>query len=186
LQSKEAIIDDLTNVKNKIIEKLNGEFEKENLKIIMDKTTGVIQLDEKILFDYGKDQLKKQGKTYLQRFIPLYADLLLSDESIRNQLEQIIIEGHTDEDGSYLYNLGLSQRRALNVVEFIFSTDMPDFDNKEDLKNYITANGRSFIKAIRNEDGTINADKSRRVEFQFKLKDDEVLQTIREQIQTGR
>lgn len=184
LESKEKIINEISSVKNRIIEKLNGEFEKEDLKILIDQTTGSIKLDEKILFDYGKDYLKPEGKQYLNKFIPLYTKLLLSDDDIKNEISRIIIEGHTDNVGSYLYNLDLSQRRAYQVVKHIYQ-DMPYFEQKEILKEYITANGRSSMKLIRNEQGEVDHEKSRRVEFQFKLKDDEALNKVKILIEEG-
>lgn len=184
LESKEKIIEEISSVKNRIIEKLNGEFEKENLKVMIDQKTGAIKLDEKILFDYGQDYLKLEGKEYLNKFIPMYTKLLLSDEKIKSEISQIIIEGHTDNVGSYLYNLDLSQRRAFQVVKFIYQ-EMPNFEYKEQLKEFITANGRSSIKLIRKENGAVDQEKSRRVEFQFKLKDDEALSKVKKQIEEG-
>lgn len=184
IEAKDKIIQEMTNVKNKIIEKLNGEFEKENLRIIIDQKNGSIKLDEKILFSTGESNLKPEGKEYLEKFIPLYSKLLLSDKDIRAELSQIIVEGHTDDVGSYMYNLNLSQKRAFAVVNFIF-TEMGDFPQKEQLREYITANGRSNIKLIRDEYDRVDREKSRRVEFQFKLKDDETLVKVQNQLREG-
>jgi hypothetical protein len=59
---------------------------------------------------------------------------------------------------------------------------MNEFPCKSELQNYITANGRSKIQLIKNSDGTVNKEKSRRVEFKFKLKEEEVILKIKEQI----
>lgn len=183
IEKKDQIIKEITNTKNKIIEKLSGEFDKDTLKIIIDPKTGAIKLDEKILFSTGEYKLKEEGKEYLRKFVPIYTELLLSDSEIKESLAQIIVEGHTDDIGSYMNNLELSQKRAFAVVDFIFN-GMPDFSNKEELKKYITANGRSFMKTIKNEQtGEIDRDKSRRVEFQFKLKEDEALEKVRTQLE---
>lgn len=184
IEAKDKIIQEMTNVKNKIIDNLNGEFEKENLRITIDQKNGSIKLDEKILFSTGESSLKPEGKDYLRKFIPLYSRLLLSDKDIREELSQIIVEGHTDDVGSYLYNLDLSQKRALAVVNFIF-TEMGDFPHKNQLREFITANGRSNIRLIRDENGRVDREKSRRVEFQFKLKDDETLIKVQNQLREG-
>jgi chemotaxis protein MotB len=46
---------------------------------------------------------------------------LLGDEQIKKNISRIVIEGHTDDEGSYLYNLELSQERAFNVAKYIYS-----------------------------------------------------------------
>ena len=63
---------------------------------------------------------------------------------------------------------------------------MKDFEGKSELEKYITANGRSKIKVVKNENGEVNKEKSRRVEFQFKLKEDETLKRIEETLKEGK
>jgi chemotaxis protein MotB len=177
LETKEKIIQELATVKNKIIENLSGEFEEDALKVKINPKDGSIELDEKILFDSDKSVLKAEGKKYLKEFIPKYVRLLLGDKEIREAIDVILIEGHTDDVGTYFHNLELSQRRAYSVVDYIFN-QMDDFEYKDLLKEYITANGRSFVNLRYNLDGSVDRDKSRRVEFQFKLKNDETLEKV--------
>lgn len=179
LETKEKIIEELASVKNKIINKLNGEFKEDALRIKINPKDGSIELDEKILFGFNKSTLKPEGKKYLKEFIPKYVSLLLGDEEIRESLDRIVIEGHTDDVGGYFYNLQLSQKRAYSVIDYIFN-GMGDFKQKNLLKKYITANGRSNVKLKYNSDGSVNRQKSRRVEFQFKLKNDETLEKVLE------
>lgn len=185
LQKKEEIIESFTSIKNKIIAKLKNEFEKENIKIDIDPQTGAIKIDDKILFNTGEFIIKPEGKKYLDNFIPIYVKLLLEDKEIKNEIAQIIVEGHTDDVGSYIYNMELSQKRAFEVVKYIY-TNMPNFMGKTELESYITANGRSNIKLIKDENGNVNRDRSRRVEFQFKLKEDETLKRIEETLREGK
>ena len=49
---------------------------------------------------------------------------------------------------------------------------------KNELSKIITANGRSYSIPIYDSNGKIDANKSRRVEFTFRLKDDQVLEEI--------
>jgi len=177
LETKEKIIKELASVKNKIIANLNGEFKDDALKVQINPDDGSIVLDEKILFDSNKSVLKPEGKKYLKEFIPKYVKLLLGDEEIRKSIDVILIEGHTDDVGSYFYNLELSQKRAYAVVDYIFN-QMGDFKYKNLLKKYITANGRSYVNLKYKPDGSVDRNKSRRVEFQFKLKNDETLKKV--------
>jgi len=119
----------------------------------------------------------------LKEFIPKYVKILLGDKEIRNEVAQIIVEGHTDDTGTYIYNLNLSQRRAFEVIKYIYE-DM-EFEEKILLQEYITANGRSKMNLIYNEYGKVDREKSRRVEFKFKLKEEEIIKKIKETITGG-
>ena len=184
LRKKEEIIEGFTGLKKNIISKIQKDFEERGIKVDIDPQTGTIKIDDKILFNTGEYLLKPEGKKYLNEFVPIYINLLLNDEQVKKELSQIIIEGHTDDVGSYIYNMELSQKRAFEVIKYIYD-EMPNFKGKEELKNYITANGRSNIKVLRDESGNIDRDKSRRVEFQFKLKEDETLMKIEKTLKEG-
>ena len=128
-------------------------------------------------FRANSTEISSNGRKYLEEFIPQYVGILLSDQ-FKDDISQIIVEGHTDTNGGYLYNLNLSQGRALSVVQEIYDPTFPNFKNKDELSKIITANGRSFSVPIYNSKGKIDANKSRRVEFTFRLKDDQVLEEI--------
>ena len=101
---------------------------------------------------------------------------------------EVIIEGHTDTDGSYMYNLDLSQKRALSVCQYCLEYIANDnrFDEAS-IRNLLTANGKSWSRPVYKEDGvTIDKDASRRVEFKFRLKDDEMIDTMKEILENER
>lgn len=176
MDEQQQKLDKIIGVKAEIIEKLSKSFDKSEVSVSVDTKTGAILLDAEILFDYGDTELKDDGRDFLKVFLPMYFDVLLSDE-VRPYIAEIIIEGHTDEVGSYLYNLKLSQDRALSVASYCFE-DYIDTVNEEKaqiLRSIVTANGRSYNDLVYNEDGSINSDASRRVEFKFRLKDEEMI-----------
>ncbi len=183
LEEKEKIISEFTGVKRKIISKLLTQFKSENIanEVEIDEKTGAIKIDAKILFNTNEYFLKNDGKQYLKEFIPKYIKVLIGDSEISKEISQIIIEGHTDDVGSYIYNMELSQKRAYEVIRFIYD-EMGEFLGKEELTYFITANGRSKIKVIKDSSGNIDRDKSRRVEFLFKLKEDELIKKIDEEL----
>lgn len=185
LSEKEQQIQELTSTRVKIIEMLQEEFEKENIDINIDPKTGTIKLNESILFDTSKSELKKEGKEFAKRFIPIYVKILLGNEEVRSQLSQIIIEGHTDDVGSYMSNLKLSQDRTLSVAKFLLDDEF-DYKYKKDLQEYITLNGRSYSDPILDKNGNINRDASRRVEIKFRLKEEEILLEIQNKLETGK
>lgn len=172
-------IDEIIGFREKIARDLSQKFADSRLAINLDEDTGAITFSGEVLFETDSAVIKPQFKRMLEEFIPKYVEVLLDGE-YRDNISQIIVEGHTDDRGSYMYNLDLSQRRALNVVKYILSDEFPDFKYKEELKNYITANGKSESVLIRNKDGSINRKKSRRVEIKFNIKDQYFIDKMRE------
>ena len=163
-------IRNLTGMKVKVIADLK---EKLSDKISIDSESGAIKLSSQVLFDKNEAVLKDEVKTELQTTLKSYFDTLLNNDEIRANLDQIIIEGHTDSDGEYLYNLKLSQDRALAVMNFINS-----WNNDERLRNYLNASGRSFMSPIL-KDGVEDKDASRRIEIKFTLSNKEAMNEIR-------
>lgn len=184
MNETEKMIQELTSTRMKIITMLQEEFDKEDIDIIIDPKTGAIQLNESILFDSGKSQLKDEGKEFAEKFIPIYVKILLGNDEIKSQISQIIIEGHTDDVGGYLYNLKLSQERSLSVAQFLINPEF-DYMYKNEMEKYLTINGRSYSEPILNSDGSINKDASRRVEIKFRLKEEEVLLQIQKELEKG-
>ena len=142
-EEMEKKVSRIIGVKAEIIEDLRKELDNVNLEI--DGQTGAIQFDSEILFDTDKSNLKASGKKELDRFMKGYFKVLLNDK-FKDNIAEIIVEGHTDTDGTYDYNLELSQKRALSVARYCLNSKNLDLDSdqKQDLRRMITANGRSF------------------------------------------
>lgn len=155
---------------------------KNQLDVDVDEKTGAIRLDSSILFDSGEYKLKDKGKEYLKRFMPKYLEILLLDKKIKENLSDIIIEGHTDRQGTYNFNLDLSQKRANTVAQFIFSDEFGNYLWKEELKKYITANGRSYSFYLGEDISDVHKE-SRRVEIKFQLNDEKVIQELKKIIE---
>lgn len=182
LEEKERQIEEIKGVKDDIIAALMEEFENSNIDLAIDPHTGAIQLATNILYAYNSAEITEEGKATLAQFIPKYLDILLQ-EKYRDDIASIIIEGHADNTGEYLYNLGLSQERAFSVLKIIYSDGFPDFKYKEYAKEVVTANGRSDVVPIYHSDGSYDADGSRRVEFLFRLKEDEKIDEIQKVVE---
>jgi chemotaxis protein MotB len=161
--------------KRRIIAQLKGEMDQFDIEV--DPKTGAIRIKEAILFEFGKFELKEKGKEFLDKFIPRYVEILFAKKDIREQIGQIIIEGHTDNIGDYLYNMNLSMDRAYNVVHYVYSEKFTDFDYKDILRKKLSADGRSFVNPISENDTIEGRRKNRRVEFKFSFKDWTTLQS---------
>jgi chemotaxis protein MotB len=176
-EKKEKEIQEVVSVKTEIIKALTEAFEKSNMAIEIDQQTGAIRFPGSVLFETNSSEISNEGKAFLKQFIPKYMGILLQDR-FKDEISSIIIEGHTDRQGTYMYNMSLSQERAYSVLEYIYSDEFPNFKERELSKKYITANGRSFSSPLTNEKGEYDANRSRRVEFLFRLKDDEAIKAI--------
>jgi chemotaxis protein MotB len=181
MSEQQQKLDDIIGVRKEIVEALSGEFGDSDLKVSVDERTGAITFDSSILFDYNKAVITASGKEFLSEFMPRYADVLLSSR-YRNNISEIIIEGHTDTEGAYMFNLQLSQRRALAVAEFCLSdkSDILPENQLDEMRTLISATGRSYSSPIYGEDGEVDMDASRRVEILFRLKDEEMVREMME------
>jgi outer membrane protein OmpA-like peptidoglycan-associated protein len=119
-------------------------------------------------------------KEILDDFFPRFLEIV-SNEKYRESIEEIRIEGHTDSDGGYLYNIQLSQDRAREVLNHclnIVSGNDAYSEMIEWAKFKITANGLSFSHPILNADSTENKGLSRRVEFKIRTNAEKQLEEI--------
>lgn len=176
LAEQQEELDKLIGIRTELIEALKEEFDGTDLSVKVDAKTGSIALDSSILFDSGQFALKTSGEELLQKFLPKYVGVL-TDNQFNDYVSEIIIEGHTDTQGDYLYNLELSQKRALSVATFCLDTNKEILSEKkiQSLRKIVTANGKSFSNPVLDDNGTEDQNASRRVEFLFRLKDEEMI-----------
>jgi len=172
MDEQQAKLDDIIGVRSELVEALKAEFENDELSIAVDEQTGAITFDSNIMFDYNKDTLTDSGKEFLDEFLPRYVNILLG-EKYRPYVSEILIEGHTDTDGNYIFNLDLSQKRAYSVAEYCMSDEA-----LEALRSVVSVTGRSYSSPIYDESGEVDMVASRRVEFLFRLKDEEMIREM--------
>lgn len=184
LSSQQRQLDDLLGVRTAIIQDLSRALSEAAVSAKVDATTGDIILDSQLMFESGRDAISLSGQAQLQRIIPVYLSVLMRPE-YKDFLAEIIIEGHTDSKGTYMFNLELSQNRALAVVKFALEIPSLNAQQRQLLTEILTAKGRSYSNPILNPDGTENMDASRRVEIKFRLKDTEMIQRMNEILSGG-
>jgi chemotaxis protein MotB len=171
LQSQKAKIRSLTGIKFKVVAALKSALGK---NIDIDRKTGSLRLASNILFDSGTSTLKDIAKVELKKSFEDYIGTLINNREIKPHLDKIIIEGHTDSDGPYLFNLNLSQKRALAVMEYLLTLD---FTKEHNIRPLMTASGRAYLDLI-TKNGSEDKEASRRIEIKFRLKNDEAMNEI--------
>lgn len=179
LENQAQQIEKIVGVQARLINELNQALKENNIQIQADKTTGAIIFESSILFPTDGNVLSEDGKSFFQKFMPVYMNVLLQSQ-FQDYISEIIVEGHTDHAGAYLHNLELSQQRAWSVAEYFLGDEsrILSDETKERLKALITVNGCADRSPVYNSDGTVNEDKSRRVEIKFRLKDQEMIQEL--------
>ncbi|MCG8577935.1 MAG: OmpA family protein [Flavobacteriales bacterium] len=103
-----------------------------------------------VYFDHDKDELKAEFESYLEdmvRVVESHSDL------------RIKIIGHTDSNGTDLYNVGLSERRAQRIKQFLM-----DHGLKEDR---IEIEYRGETDPAMSNSNSIGKQLNRRVDFEF-------------------
>ena len=184
LADKQAQIDRIVGVKAEVIEALKNEFSANNVNVQIDSQTGSMVLENSVMFAYDDVELSEEGQHVLDEVFPIYLQVLLNEEYLPNVAE-IIIDGYTDTDGSYEYNLQLSQQRSLAVAQYLLQIESSflDAEDSEVLREILTVNGHSMSSPILDENGNVDKDASRRVVVKFRLKDEEMIEELRSLIE---
>lgn len=168
-------------VNKELIEKLKEA----NIDAQVDPLTGDIKISDLELFEVGSYNLSTKGKIYLNKLIPIYVDTIFSRDELVGQIENIVIQGHTDSQSyagiknpneQYLKNMNLSLERANSVANYIFYTNYNKKYNDK-LKKILVVEGKSYSEPIL-VNGKEDYNKSRRVELRLKTKKVDITETI--------
>lgn len=160
-----------------LAETMADKFSKNNVKVNVDKISGMVKISDLELFDTGSYKLSPRGKKYLDKFFPIYIDTIFSNPAISEKVENIVIEGHTDsqmfkglksQDEQYTKNLELSALRANAIASYVFKTN---YNKKysDRLRKVLIVEGKSNTTPV-TIDGKEDLDKSRRVELKIRMK----------------
>lgn len=186
MEQDKELTDEYYRVKQQLYIDLSAEF-KNDLPVwnaVIDSTKMSIRFQEpSMLFDNESAVLKPEFKEILNSFFPRYLALITEKQYVDN-IEEIRIEGHTNSVGDYEYNMELSQKRTLAVLNHCLGI-IPDSSvqgaSLEDwTKSRIMANGLSSSHLIFNADGSENLELSRRVEFRIRTNAEKQLEKIAE------
>ena len=172
----EEIVQRYDKIKTQLYIDLQEEF-KDDLKVwraTIDSTLCIRFQEPAMLFDNNKADLKPLFKNILNEFFPRYIDVLRKAD-YKSNIVEIRIEGHTDSNGEYFYNMELSQNRTRTVLQYCFN--LMNEEEKQWATSLITANGLSSSQPIL-ENGIENKDLSRRVEFRVRTNAEKQLEDI--------
>jgi outer membrane protein OmpA-like peptidoglycan-associated protein len=139
----------------------------------------IVVPDELLNFEFGKGTLSQEASRFLAEAMPAYASLLCGP--LRERIDSLVIEGHTDDRGSDIHNLKLSQERSFNVMVKsleVIEASAPWIYGCFHEKT--SASGRGRQDLVYGGLGYPDRDKSRRVIFKLRLRStDQVLPPTR-------
>lgn len=125
--------------------------------------------ENRLTFDFGQSTLTPQANRFLEEAMPFYAAALCGP--LREKIDSLAIQGHTDDRGSDAYNLQLSQERSLAVMvkglEAIKAREPSAYQCFQELTS---ASGRGRQELIYHPDHRVNSEESRRVIFKIRLR----------------
>lgn len=164
-------------VQMNVSEKISEGMKKSDIDADVDKMTGDLKISDGELFALNSSELTPEGKKLLDRLAPIYINTIFADKELAEQIDNIVIQGHTDsqtfagvrsKDEQFMRNMDLSLRRANAVAEYIFRTK---YDRKyaDEFRKKLVVEGKSFNEPVL-VNGKEDFAKSRRVELKIKVK----------------
>ncbi|MBW1615090.1 MAG: OmpA family protein [Deltaproteobacteria bacterium] len=181
-ENKSQIAEQYTAIKDNLYKELLIEFKDDLIKwnAEIDREKIAIRFKEPdVLFETGKYELKEAFKIILQNFFPRYVKVL-ARRGFKENIEEIRIEGHTDNIGGYYYNMELSQNRTRSVLNFVLENTKINGETKFWVQENLTANGLSYSKPIADNNYSRGRDLNRRVEFRIRTNAEKQIDKILE------
>ena len=166
-------------VKMEVAKKIESELQKQHIDAKVDRMTGDLKIPSSALFEVNSFILKHEGKQFLDKLTPIYVNTIFSSKKLVDNIDSIIIVGHTDSQAfagltnindQFVYNMDLSTKRANSVAAYMLEGKYkPEYN--EGFRHMITVEGRSFNDLILDDQGKEDMAKSRRVEIKLKVAD---------------
>jgi len=140
---------------------------------------GDIAVNEGLVFEYNSYAVKKQAKPFLDSLAKALGTLL-DDAAVRENIDTIVIQGHTDERGSASFNWDLSAKRATAVLDYLFQTNKALADT---YGSYFAASAYSKFRPINPAKVDAAYQQNRRIEISVIPKDANVRKVIEDYMQ---
>ena len=164
---------------DELMEEFKDDLQRWNAEITDDLT--IRFKDSNVLFEPWKAELKPAFKSILNDFFPRLI-IILEKEQFKEEIEELRIEGHTAREQRISYNLDykegmeLSQERTREVM--LHCLNQLNSEDRDWVQANIAAIGYSLSRPVKFDDGTINWEASRRVEFKIKTKAEKVIEEL--------
>lgn len=131
--------------------------------VTVDRASRAVNFGDRARFQYNSASLAEPQKQELRQFVPRVLSLAKKQCGAK-WLRRVVVEGFTDQTGSYLYNLDLSLRRSQSVLCALFDDDSSlSLDQREQIRSLFLIGGYSSNSAMP------TPEESRRIEFRLEF-----------------
>ncbi len=111
--SQAQTFEESRKAQEKITEQQMAKVESKDIRSKFDEISGMFK---DIYFDYDKYDVREDARPTLKA---------VADHLRKNTAQKVLIEGHCDNRGTSEYNLGLGDKRAKSVKDFLVSLGVP-------------------------------------------------------------
>ena len=138
-----------------------------NVTVDIIKDTVKVDFGADVNFMSGSSEITDAGSRFLRGYLPILLDAADSPLG-RKWLKRVVVEGFTDTDGSYLFNLILSLERSRKVVCALFAPPAPGeqamtHQELEQMRDLFLVGGYSFNSMLPSKA------RSRRIELKLEF-----------------
>ena len=137
---------------------------------------GNVVIEESLLFETDSHAITAQGKRFVASLASAFAHVL-EDPAVRESIDAVVVQGHTDERGSTGYNRELSARRANAVLDQLF-TAQPVLEQQ--YGSWFAATAFSEFRPISPDRSAAGLQRNRRIELSVVLRDAAVTRILDE------
>ncbi len=171
-------VDVLNKVKGSIEAVLGGPGVGASLVRIGDN--GNIVINEGLVFEYNSYAIKADG-TRLLGTLARALEAVLDDQGVRDYVDAIVVQGHTDDRGSGAFNRDLSAKRANAVLDYLLEAN-PALEQK--YGSYFAASAYSEFRPLDAATTEAAYERNRRIEISVVLKDATIPKLIEQYMQS--
>jgi chemotaxis protein MotB len=139
---------------------------------------GNIIINEGLVFEFNSFAIKPEGKKLLG---DLGRALLstLEDETVREYVDTIVVQGHTDDRGSSAFNRDLSAKRANAVLDYLLEIT-PGLE--QNYGSYFAASAFSEFRPLDKNESESAYERNRRIEISVVLRDTTIPKLIEQYV----
>jgi chemotaxis protein MotB len=141
---------------------------------------GNIIINEGLVFEFNSFALKPSSTPLLDT-LSRALEGVLDDPEVREYVDAIVVQGHTDDRGSGSFNRELSAKRANAVLDYVFSAN-PNLEKK--YASYFAASAFSEFRPLDPNENEVAYERNRRIEISVALKDANVRKLIEQFMQS--
>jgi chemotaxis protein MotB len=140
---------------------------------------GNIVINEGLVFEFNSFAIKPSGTPLLDT-LARALESVLDDEEVREYVDTIVVQGHTDERGTGGFNRELSAKRANAVLDYVFKAN-PQLEKK--YASYFASSAFSKFRPLDPAENEVAYERNRRIEISVVLKDANVRKLIDQYMQ---